>query len=411
MSYHIRKYSPERDFEAVKRTWQEIHWIEPDQPDDFLAAFVKGGRSLVAESGNNAECLVTSKPSHLRYLGEDLNLSVVTSVTTSHVARKQGLAQSLTARLIAEDAAAGAIVSTLGIFEQGFYNKLGYGNGSYEHWITFDPADILVDEDLRPPQRLTSKDWSAIHQALLNRKKRHGACTILTDTYMEAELGWSKGGFGLGYRDGVADELTHYFWATNKGEHGPLTIHSMAFQNSKQFLELMGVIKSLGDQIRLVKMREPAGLQMQDIIRTPFRLRIATEKSGFEHINRATSYWQTRICNLEACLAATHLNSRSIQFNLDLTDPIETLLDSDSPWKGCAGQFTIHLGPESSSQPGFETGLPTLKADIGAFTRLWLGVQPATGLSITDGLSGPDELLNDLDDVLCLPSPHPDWDY
>jgi len=158
-------------------------------------------------------------------------------------------------------------------------------------------------------------------------------------------------------------------------------------------------------------MRDPAGIQLQDLIHTPFRSRIVTEKSKFEHINRASAYWQVRICNLEACIAATHLNSRPLRFNLDLSDPLAKLIDPEMSWKGCAGKYTVDLGPESRAISGFEEGLPILQADIGTFSRLWLGVRPATGLSITGNLTGPDTLLNALDEVLCLPSPHPDWDY
>jgi len=53
--------------------------------------------------------------------------------------------------------------------------------------------------------------------------------------------------------------------------------------------------------------------------------------------------------------------------------------------------------------------LPTLEATVNAFTRLWLGVQPASGLAITDDIAGPPELLAALDRRLRLPAPHMDW--
>jgi len=409
--YAFRKYDPVKDIEAARRIWCEVQWIEESSDEKVLDAFLKEGRALVADRDGSAECLVTANPAKLRYLNKDLPLSVVTSVTTSRIARKQGLAKKLTAQLIAEEAEAGAIVSTLGIFEQGFYDQLGYGTGSYEHWMSFDPADVLSDQKLRPPVRLTADDGGQIHQALLKRKQQHGGVTLLPEPLVSAELNWSKKGFGIGYADGEQGELTHFFWATSKGEHGPAVIHILAFQTTEQFIELMALIKSLGDQIRLVKMREPAGIQLQDLIRNPFRARIVTEKSNFEHINRASAYWQTRICDLEACLEATHLNSRPLKFNLELSDPLETILESERTWRGCAGTYIIELGPDSHANRGADPALPTLVSDIGSFTRLWLGVRSATGLSVTGKLRGPDELLKDLDEVLCLPAPHPDWDY
>ncbi len=409
--YKIREFDAQKDSKSAHRIWREINWLDDDNQEKYLDIFLSDGSGLVAELGGNAECLVTSKAGILRYQKEDLKLSVITSVGTSRIARKQGLAKKLTAKQIAIDAQAGSLVSTLGIFEQGFYNLLGYGMGSYEHWIAFDPADLMINKKIKPPRRLSKDDWHLVHGSLLNRQRRHGACTLLSECVSEAELGWTKDGFGLGYMDESKAKLTHFFFGSIKGEHGPLVINVMAYQNFKQFLELMALIKTFGDQIRLVKMREPSGIQMQDLLRNPFRPRITTEKSKYEHTNRAAAYWQMRICDLKACMAVTHLNTRLIRFNLELSDPIESLLDSDTKWRGCGGNYTIILGSESKADSGFEDGLPFLKADIGAFTRLWLGIGSATGLSVTDNLSGQVSLLEDLDEILCLPAPHPDWDY
>jgi len=52
-----------------------------------------------------------------------------------------------------------------------------------------------------------------------------------------------------------------------------------------------------------------------------------------------------------------------------------------------------------------------LDASVGAFTRLWLGVRPASGLAITDDLAGPDDLLAQLDASLRLPTPQAGWSF
>ena len=52
-----------------------------------------------------------------------------------------------------------------------------------------------------------------------------------------------------------------------------------------------------------------------------------------------------------------------------------------------------------------------LDASVSAFTRLWLGALPATSLAITDDLSGPADLLQDLDRAFRLPQPHFDWSF
>ena len=100
----------------------------------------------------------------------------------------------------------------------------------------------------------------------------------------------------------------------------------------------------------------------------------------------------------------------AVRFNLCLDDPIERYLNGGT-WRGVGGDYVVTLGGESHAAPGGEVALPTLAASVGAFTRLWLGVRPATGLAVTDDLAGPPDLLAQLDRVLCLPEPKPDWDF
>lgn len=415
---NFREYDPAKDQEAVHRIWLEIGWLEDnDKQKATMDIFLNGGRTLVADLNGEPECLAASMPGTIRYLDEELKLSVVTAVTTSRIARKQGLAKRLTARLIAANAAnaanaaAGAQVSMLGMFEQGFYNQLGYGTGGYEHWISFDPAQLHIEKKARVPRRLTNEDWASMHAAMLARQRVHGGVNLNPPQFTHGESGFSSNSFGLGYYDGPDDELSHFFWARAKGEHGPYTVLMMAYQNWDQFLELMALLKNLGDQVRLIKMNEPGHIQIQDLIRQPFRHRQLTEKSSYESINRATAYWQARICDLSGCLAQTYLPGETIQFNLDLHDPITKHLAEDIPWRGIGGEYIITLGPKSQAKRGTDKNLLTLNASVGAFTRMWLGVRPPSGLAVTDQLSGPPQLMAALDQLLRLPQPKPDWDF
>lgn len=406
-----RPYDPEKDAEAGHRIWREVGWIDDEDGEKGMDLFLSGSRTLVADIHGAAECLVSSMPGSIRYLDQDLSFSAITAVTTSRIARKRGLAQRLTAQLIAGDAVGGAQVAGLGMFEQGFYDLLGFGAGSYEHWISFDPAQLRVKVRPRVPRRLGKEDWQAMHAALMNRQRGHGAANLFPAIGMKAEFIWTKDAFGLGYHDGPDDALTHFFWAQGSGEHGPYTITFIAYQTWEQFLELLAVIKNLGDQVRQVWMREPSGIALQDLLRQPFRFRQLTEKSKFQQTNRATAYWQLRILDLPGCLARTSLPGPALRFNLDLSDPIAAFLPADALWRGIGGQYTIALGPDSSAEPGPDPDLPTLSASVGAFTRLWMGVRPATGLAVTDDLSAPPDLLAALDRTLRLPPPRLDWDF
>jgi hypothetical protein len=249
------------------------------------------------------------------------------------------------------------------------------------------------------------------HAALLARYRRHGACNLHPAECTQVEFGWTAGDFGLGYFDGPGGELTHFFWCSPKGEHGPYNIYMMAYQNWDQFLELMALLKNMGDQVRQVRMREPGDIQLQDLLVQPFRYRQLTEKAKYENIARATAYWQLRICDLPGCLAQIHLPGEEVRFNLKLSDPIEKYLDEDSPWRGVAGDYVVTLGASSSAERGTDPTLPTLTASVGAFSRMWLGVRPATGLSATDDLAGSFDLLDTLDRTFRLPTPRLDWDF
>ena len=409
-----RDYHAEKDEKDVARIWREVGWIDGDSESDLKAfgLFAKGYRGIVAEINGAAECYVATGTGTMRYQDADLPLSMVAAVTTSHVARRQGFAGELTAASIARDAADGALVSTLGIFDQGYYDRLGFGTGGYELWRSFDPAHLRVPVKPRPPIRITADDWERVHAARHRRLRGHGGVNIESGVATEAEMIWASNGFGLGYADGPDGELTHVFWVSSKKmEFGPWNIWFMAYETAEQFLELMALIQSMGDQVILVRMREPARYQIQDLIDTPFRRHRISEKSEYETRANAAAYWQMRICDVGGCVAAVDYEGSPVRFNATITDPIETALPEDAPWRGVAGDYIVELGKASSAVPGRDPALPTLEASVGAFTRMWLGVLPASGLAATDDLAGPAQLLTALDRVFLLPTPKPDWDF
>ncbi|MEL6253944.1 MAG: GNAT family N-acetyltransferase [Bacteroidota bacterium] len=153
----IRAYNKETDQKAVHRIWREVHWIN-DKQEKLMDHFLEGCRALVGELEGEAESLVVSTEGTFQYLDQELKLSAITGVTTSRVARKQGFAGKMTAELIAADVQAGADIAALGMFEQGYYNKLGFGTGPYENIISFDPADLQIKTKFRVPKRLTNED-------------------------------------------------------------------------------------------------------------------------------------------------------------------------------------------------------------------------------------------------------------
>ncbi len=134
-----------------------------------------------------------------------------------------------------------------------------------------------------------------------------------------------------------------------------------------------------------------------------------TDKSKYENLIRASAFMQLRICDLAACLKKTHLPGETVRFNLELDDPITGFLDDDLEWQGIAGNYVVTLGPESEARAGSDAKLPTMKASVGAFTRMWLGVLSASTLAVCDQLSADAKLLDRLDNLIRVPRPTPDW--
>ena len=386
-----------------------VGWGRGDEgAEPLLKELWPTGRCHVALQDGEAECFVATAAGSVRYLADELPFSGVTGVVTSRVARRQGLASRLTAHAVAGEAEAGSLVCGLGCFEQGFYDRLGFGSLGYEHRLTFDPAQLLIPDRPRPPARLGPEHRDQVLAARLARRRGHGSVSF-DNPYMSAlGTGPADKTFGLGYFDGPEGALTHFIWLWTDPQYA---VSHCAWQTGAQFRELLGVLAGLGDQVHAVVMSEPPGVQMQDLLRQPIKGMNVTKGGTYECRNHAVADRQIRILDLPGCLAQTHLCGAPVRLNLALRDPIEPLLDEGHAWRGVGGEYVVTLGEESSAVPGVQAGLPTLEASVGAFTRMWLGVRPATGLVITDDLRGPDDLLAALDGALLLPDPKPDWDF
>lgn len=406
-----REYDPDRDWEHAREIFKEVGWLEKGQ-DEALRASIDSCRTRMMDAGGRPECMGMSAPGRMRYVDSDLPLSAIIAITTGRAGRKLGLAGRMTAELLAMDVEEGAAVSGLGMFEQGYYDRLGFGTGSYVPWVSLDPSDLEVDVRPRPPVRLGMDDFEDIHAGRLSRMPAHGACSLGPPGLTKAEMIWSARGFGLGYRDGPGGEITHHLWINaGKDEHGPDTVWWMAYRNHEQLTELLGLLRQLGDQVHLVRLKEPVGVQIQDLMRKPLKQFTVRRRSKYEARVSAFAYWQLRICDLETCIEAARLPCGELAFNLELSDPVSSYLEEDAPWKGVGGRYVVALGRHGSVSDGADEGLPTLTASVGAFSRMWLGVRPASGLAVTDEISGPPELIADLDRAFLLPTPRFDWDY
>lgn len=404
----IRPIDLDKDIRAVERIWYECGWVENAEQASYVKDFLGTGSCIVGCLDGTAECQVLTVPGTIAYLNETLSLCAVTAVTTSRVARKQGFARVMTAQQLAVAAENGAEVAALGMFDQGFYDQVGFGTGAYEHTIRFDPSTLLVDRSFRVPSRLVKDDWAAVHTAMLNRLKHHGAVTLTPPAIMKGELAWHENGFGLGYYE--EETLTHFFWAEAKDEHGPYEISFFAYRDVDELLELLALIRSLGDQISSVSMQEPAHLQLQTLLKQPFRNRRNTRRSEFENVHRSAAWWQLRLLDVPACVARRHWEGAPFEFNLSLTDPVADFLP-DGSWRGVGGDYRVRIGEESSAIPGAKHDLPVLSASINTFSRLFFGIASATEQLAAPDFEAPDDLVGLLNAAFCLPRMTTSWEF
>ncbi|MDH3644374.1 MAG: sterol carrier protein domain-containing protein, partial [Gammaproteobacteria bacterium] len=183
-----------------------------------------------------------------------------------------------------------------------------------------------------------------------------------------------------------------------------------AYRNVDELMELLALIKSLGDQVSTVAMMEPPHVQLQDLLREPFRNRRNTKASEHANEHRSLAYWQIRALDVPACVSKRRWNGPAVRFNLSLNDPLYELLEGE-PWRGVGGDYVVQVGESSEAVLDQESGLPTLRAGVGAFTRMLFGIVSASKLAVTDELAGPETLLAELDAAFVLPTARTTWDF
>ncbi len=405
-----RKYDSKKDKDAVYGILNECGWVHDKKKDKYLNLFLPKANTLVMDINDHAEIYATSSDGSIRYQDEQLKLCAITGVSASLLARKQGYAGRLTATRLALDAAKGAEVGALCIFDQGYYNNLGFGNGNCERIVSFTPSTLKIDRKVKTPVRLTEKDYKKMHKNRINRLPNHCAVT-LPEYATQAEMGSKEKNMGFGYFDEKGN-LTHHNWLYGKGkEQGPYWVQWLVYETLDQLMDLFALLKSFEEQVIMIRMVEPAFIQMQDFIEKPFHIKAMTRKSENQNYIYSAAYWQLRILNLQKCMKKTHLNCEDFSFNLQLSDPIGKFIPEDIKWRGIAGNYVISLGKKSSAKKGNQKDLPILKASVGAFTRMWFGIMQASTLVHSDGIEAPEALLKKLDKAFLLPEAHVDWGF
>lgn len=410
---NIRRYRT-TDQQRIVKLWQEIGWIEQGEERQELACknFLKAGPAWVGTINKIPETFVGTTMGSIHHMKAELSFCAVSAVMSGLRSRRQGMGLRVTARALQAAYEKGSEVAGLSIFDQGYYDKLGFATGAPVSLIRFDPSSLnipILHEKDALPVVLTADKWKEIHASRLGRMHGHGSCDLFSALHTRGELLFEKESLGMGFFN-EQNQLTHHFWGQVKYERSHLTIWWMVYQNYTQFLELLDLLQSLGDQFCRITVNEMPGICIQDFLSRPFRQQQVTKDGRYSLINEMGSYNQLRILRLEECLQKTVIPGRgTVRFNLTISDPLEKYLEKG--WKGVAGEYVVQLGEESSASSGHEQGLPLMIASVGAFTQLWMGSRRAAALAFQGALQAPEALIKELDWLLLLPPALHDWSF
>jgi len=406
----MRPYDHDRDLATVLSIWNELNWLEDcEHREAGLRAFLRDTHGVVEELDGRVEAHVGIRDGRVNHEGRWLPLGMVACVTTSPVARVGGLASRLTAAAVADAAERGAVAAALGMFDQGFYDRFGFGTGVPDPRRTIDPRTLDVPKLTRRPVRLGLTELDEVLACKRASHRAHGAALFDTDGDVEAEIRWYADGYILGFRD-AAGTLTHCLFAVRKGEQGPDRIRWMAWRTRAELVELLSLIRSLADSLYAVRMADPIGVCMLDYVRRPFEAMEKRLKGTFGHPDSANAWEQWRILQPTPAFAGVRAAGEAT-LTVQLTDPIADHLAPERAWRGVAGPWTLRLGESSSMTPGGATDAPVLEASINALSRWWLGVRPASHLALSDDFAATPELLATLDRCWRPPLPRNDWEF
>ncbi len=415
----IRKMNPAEDVDAIVRLFRHAGWVSGSTKDLFekgsqhkkiVSGFCEEAEGYVAVHDKRIESYAQSHQGTIRQTDVTLPLCAVTGVICSYILRKQRATSRLLAHLLVQRACAGDAIAMLGVFDQGYYDRLGFGTNPYEYEFYIDPRTLQVDGPVRPPQEFSVKDVERIYHSRRKAHRIHGTCTVDSMAMLRGEMIFhdEKNGFILGYTNDEG-EITHHVFGTLEGEHGPAYIPWMVYQTPEQLVELLCLIKGLSDQFYNFLIVQPPQIQLQDFLREPFRSVALSEGGKFAVKTEAYGFSQLRILDLEKTIGATHLSGETVSFNIQIDDPIRGLIPEEAAWRGLSGTYTVHLGEESSISSGTDNRYETVHMSINDFSRMIHGSVSPLKLKFMQKLDGSESLTQKLTRVLHLPEPHPFW--
>ncbi len=414
------EFEYDRDMDDILRVWTETGWFDgEDRPERFIKQFFEAndGRSVVARLNGHTESVVHRSLGSMHYDDTQVSLGGVTAVTTSRIARRLRMASRLTARTVAHLGDEGVAVAALGMFEQGFYDRVGFAAGSYENRVQVYPGDLDIPVPYRTPERLDlDDDLEEIHAAIVDRMPWHGGIAVGGERLSQAGAQIDDQPTLFGYRtDGT---LSHFLMLEMKGENGPDRVLGMAYQTKYQCLELLRLIQEWGDQVDSIRFVEPVWLKAQEFMRQPGREYRRTKGTAHEMHIDADAWWQARIVDLDACVRAMRPAGREFSIAVEVDDPIQDhLVDSGyaGSWQPLSGLWRLTFGPNAGAErlaPDTANDTPAdLVTTVNALTQWWLGVTSADTLAVVGAFEAKPDVIDQLDDLTAhLPTPQLGWD-
>ena len=269
----------------------------------------------------------------------------------------------------------------LSFFEQGYYDRLGFGTAQYEDWIGFDPALLNVPFPARPPKTIHHRRLrTRMHQSRLASKKTNTAFVTFPDPNMDPQRQMRHQERlrprATSTKPQTKSHTTSGAATTTMQNTAPTSSNGWLTRPPEQFLELMGIIRSPrrsspNDQ------HEPAPPHpdTRPPQRNPSKTEWTTSKSKFATFSRSHRLLaKPHQRPTQMPRKNTPPRAPTTQFNLQLTDPIDDFLPEDETWKSTTGPIHHHPRTRILRDPRHtKKTSQTLKTTTSAFSRMWLG--------------------------------------
>jgi predicted acetyltransferase len=352
-------------------------------------------RTLVAE--RDGRILGTAALLDLKMAidGRAASVDGVAAVAVHHTGRRQGVADALMRRSVADAHGRRAPFSSLYAFRGSFYRRFGYAPVELGHVVSVQPGDLPNSSERLRVRPYLDRDRAAVERC-------YRAALAGSTGPLDRTASWWEHRVFVEDQDRVvyiaADGRITGYAIAKLMEAAPLgrrrlRVHELIALDARARRGLIGWLAGLGDEFEAVEITFPADSSVVPFLHTP-RFRDMRVPSQWEPAGALGWGLMARVTHLERALATRRPRGVRLRFALELEDPCRVIepavvrLDATGAAVVRAARETRHV-----------------RADIGIFSQVLLGAVRATHARAFDLLETDEDTARKLDQAWLGPAP------